>query len=234
MSSLTVPLTAVTVVTRCSHHTCRDTRMIIELQAEADSFTSCTSLFPSLKAEVTEVFLGTFNGLLFNFSVLIHFYGFASCLRNPHSLHRNHFCPFYAVSEAACCGPLHTASRTWCIFEYEWRSLGFIFLKVFELCWSLKEMWGSAQHCLPPSLLETICTQHVCLGFFSLRSFFPGRMKQYLGCLCKLCVSKATQTIQSAPSLSSHRKHNIEFRFSALQMCFFLFLFSFSVFLNLD
>lgn len=126
MSSLSVPLTAVTVVTRCSgtsehlvvcdNHTSvtivRDTRIIIELKAEADIFTSCTSLFPSLTAEVTEAFLGTFNGLLFNFPVLIHFYGFSSCLRNPHSLHRNHFCPFYAVSEAAWCGPLHTASGT--------------------------------------------------------------------------------------------------------------------------
>lgn len=80
-------LAAVTMATRCSYRTSltplilsqseREKKRLDRLCVAKRQYFMSNSLSLSLKAEGTEAFPATFNGLLFNFPVLIHFYSSA-------------------------------------------------------------------------------------------------------------------------------------------------------------
>lgn len=87
MFSQSEALAAVTIVTRCSYHTVLTPLMLSQserielgptLFSQEAIFHVDLSLSISLKAEGTEAFPSTFNGLLFNYPVLIHFYSSGS------------------------------------------------------------------------------------------------------------------------------------------------------------
>lgn len=88
MFSQSEALAVVTMVTRCSYHTGLTPLILLQSERETSRgrlclakrqyFMSSSLTFSlSLKAEGTEAFPAIFNGLLFNFPALIHFYSSA-------------------------------------------------------------------------------------------------------------------------------------------------------------